>query len=332
LTVDSQAAAARMLLRPLGIGELLDRAVTLCVRHFVLFALIYVVYAIPFAIVQFYATRDISHVIESFSTILQHAQTQGTKAPDLDRVVKQLSSVSTSNSWTALTIALTFLIAPLPIAALIHAIATSYLGGSATFAESYRVGFSRWPALIGVNALYLACGSVIYFVAFVFLVFVIIALAFATAQARTFGIALDVVFGVAFFVSAMAFAVVAALAVQISYFTCVVERASFATSFARGISRVFTRIGLQRSLVVGLAFVAIGIGIFLVSLAGQSVILGVFRNEAAGTAYSTILRIATTAFATAFIGIFYYDLRVREEGLDLQLAAQAAGPDALPTT
>ncbi|MFY9780397.1 MAG: hypothetical protein WAJ85_07800 [Candidatus Baltobacteraceae bacterium] len=332
--MDSTAAHVRpdRSLRPLGIGELLDRAVTLCVRHFVLFALIYVVYAIPFAIVQFYATRDVSRAIESFSTILQHAQAQGTKAAQVDEVVKALSNFPGDGTWTGLTIALTFLVAPLPVAALIHATTTSYLGGRATFAESYRVALSRWPALLGVNLLYLACASLIYFVAIVFLVFVVMALAFTTIQARTFGIALDVVVGAGFFLFGIAFGIAAALAVQISYFTCVVERASFAASFARGIGRVFTRVGLQRSLVVGLAFVAIGMGIFLVSLAGQSVILGVFRNEAAGTAYGTVLRVATAAFTTAFIAIFYYDLRVREEGLDLQLAAQATGQDALSTT
>jgi hypothetical protein len=319
-------------LRPLGIGELLDRAVSLCVRHFVLFALIYVVYAIPFAVVQFYATRDVSRAIESFSTILQHAQAQGTKAAQADHLIKALASFQSDNTWTGLTIALTFLIAPLPVAALIHAATTSYLGGSASFAESYRVALSRWPSLLGVNLLYLACGSVIYFVAVVLLVFVVLALAFTTVQARTFGIALDVVVGAGFLLFGVAFGIVAALAVQISYFTCVVERASFAAAFASGIGRVFTRVGLQRSLVVGVAFVAIGTGIFLISLAGQSVILGVFRNEAAGTAYGTVLRVATAAFTTAFIAIFYYDLRVREEGLDLELAARASGPDALPTT
>jgi hypothetical protein len=309
---------------------LLDRAVTLCVRHFVLFALIYVVYAIPFAVVQFYATQDVSRAIEAFSTILQHAQT--TKPADVDQIVKQFSNVSGSGNWTGLTLVLAFLIAPLPIAALIHATTTSYLGKAATFAESYRVGLSRWLPLIGVNTLYLACGSVIYLVVVVVLVFVILALTFATVQVRSLGVALDVVFGLAMLLAGLAFAIVAVLAVQVSYFTCVVERASFANAFTRGISRVFARIGLQRSLLVGVAFVAIGMGIFLISLLGQSVILGIFHNEVVGTAYSTILRIATAAFTTAFTAIFYYDLRVREEGLDLQLAAQAAGPEALPTT
>ncbi len=329
--MESPAASGRTL-RPLGIGELLDRAVTLCVRHFVLFALIYVVYAIPFAVVQFYATRDVSRAIESFSTILQHAQTQGTQGAALDNLVKQFANFPGNSNWTALTLALTFLVAPVPVAALIHATATSYLGGTATFAESYRVALSRWLALLGVNLLYVAAGSVIYFIAVVLLVFIVLALAFATVAAHTLGIALDVVFGLAFCVFALGFGIVVALAVQVSYFTCVVERAPFATSFTRGITRVFAGVGLQRSLVVGLAFIAIGIGIFLVSLAGQSVILGIFRNEAAGTVYATVLRIATAAFTTAFIAIFYYDLRVREEGLDLQLAAQATGPDALPTT
>ena len=189
-----------------------------------------------------------------------------------------------------------------------------------------------WPALVGLNVLYVACGGAVYLVSVVFLVFVVIALAFVTVQARAIGIALDVVVGGTFLIAALAFGIVAALAIQISYFTCVVERAPCVTAFSRGLSRVFARVGLQRALLVGVAFVAIGIGIFLVSLVGQSIILGIIHSEALGTAYATLLRIATAAFTTAFVAIFYYDLRVREEGLDLQLAAQATALDAPPAT
>jgi hypothetical protein len=48
--------------------------------------------------------------------------------------------------------------------------------------------------------------------------------------------------------------------------------------------------------------------------------------------YATIIEVATAAFTTAFITIFYYDLRVREEALDLQIAAQAAQTGAQLST
>jgi hypothetical protein len=328
--VETPSRSAQIL-RPLGNGELLDRAVTLCVRHFVLFALIYLVYAIPFALVQFYASHDLARTIESLSTVLQ-AQTHGGKTPSVDQILKGLSQGPRTNGWAALTVVLSFLVAPLPVAALISATTTSYLGGTAGFGQAYRVALARWPALVGLNVLYLACGGAVYLVSVVFLIVVVIALTFVTVQVRAVGIALDVVVGGMFLIAALGFGIAAALAIQVSYFTCVVERAPCITAFARGLGRVFARVGLQRALVVGVALVAIGIGIFMVSLVGQSIILGIVHSEILGTAYATLLRVATAAFTTAFVAIFYYDLRVREEGLDLQLAAQATAPYAPPVT
>jgi hypothetical protein len=122
----------------------------------------------------------------------------------------------------------------------------------------------------------------------------------------------------------LAVCLVVALAWQVSYFACVLEQQNFAVAFVSGIQRVFKGVGLQRALLVGLAYVAILIGITLVSGLGETLLIGLVHSAVAGTVYTTIVRVATAAFTTAFIAIFYYDLRVREEGLDLQLAAQAA--------
>jgi len=47
------SAASVGALRPLGIGEILDRAVTLCVKHFLLLALVWLAFAVPLAIFAF---------------------------------------------------------------------------------------------------------------------------------------------------------------------------------------------------------------------------------------------------------------------------------------
>ena len=124
----------------------------------------------------------------------------------------------------------------------------------------------------------------------------------------------------------VALALVVALAIQMSYFACVVERLPFITAFARGLSRVFNKVGLRRAFLVGLAYVAIFLGVYFVTVAGQAVLYGLVRSNVAGSAYSTLVEVATAAFSTAFIAIFYFDLRVREEGLDLQVAAAGNAP------
>lgn len=314
------------MLRPLGLGEVLDRAVTLCVKNFVPLALIFIVYAIPYAVVQYLATQDLAHVMSALSTVLQ-AQGKAKGHPagaDPGALAAALSAAPRLNGWYPLLLALVFFVGPLPAAALIHACAAYYFGRVTTLAAAYRVALARWLPLVGLNCLYFGAGLMLYALVILLALALVFALVFVTAALHSVGVALAVIVGLAVALAGAAFFIVATLAVQISYFTCVLEGAGSVVAFARGIGRVFVGVGLVRSLLVGIAYATIGIGIAIVAVVGEAVIAAVSHSPAAGTVYSTVVRVATAAFTTAFIAIFYYDLRVREEGLDLQLAADAA--------
>lgn len=309
-------------LRPLGLGEVLDRAVTLCVKHFVALSLIFVIYAIPYAVVQYLATQDLSHLMSTLSTVMQSRATAGGRA-DPNALANALASAPRLNGWYPFLLALAFFVGPLPAAALIGACAAYYFNGDITLGAAYRMALGRWLPLIGVNCLYLGAGIMAYALFGLVSIAVIFAVVFAMSALHGVGIALAIVLAIVVSLLALAFLIVATLAVQISYFTCVVEGVGSVAAFARGLSRVFARIGLVRSLLVGFAYAAIAIGIAIVALAGESIVVALSHSSVAGTAYSTIVRVATAAFTTAFVAIFYYDLRVREEGLDLALAADA---------
>ncbi|MDQ2857349.1 MAG: hypothetical protein M3R53_01690 [Candidatus Eremiobacteraeota bacterium] len=307
-------------LRPLALGEVLDRAVNLCVKYFVPLSLIFLVYAVPLAVVQYFATQDFAHILQTITGAL--TPVPGRPA-DPQALARALGSVR-SNGWYAVLLALTFFVAPLPTAALISATSEAYLGRATSFARAYRHAAGRWLPLIGVNVLYgLALGAA-YVALIIAFTLAILGIALVAAGARVAGIVLGAIVGVVGLGAMVAFFIVAALAFQVSYFTCVVERAGVRRSFGLGVSRVFGGLGLRRSLLVGIVFVALGLGIVVVSLAGEALLEGLLHSVPLGTAYATIVRVATAAFTTAFIAIFYFDLRVREEGLDLQLAAQDA--------
>ncbi len=310
-------------LRPLGLGEVLDRAVTLCVRHFVPLALIFVIYAIPYAIVEYLATQDLTHVISSVTTVLQ-SQTGGGRAADPSAIVKALGTAPHLNGWYPLLVVLTFFVGPLPAGALIHACDAYYFKRETTLRRAYRVALGRWLPLVGVNCLFLGAGLMLYVGFGLVAIVVTLGLVVLTSSLHAVGVAIAVAIGAALALVAIAFLIVATLAVQIAYFTCVIERENSIVAFARGIGRVFIGIGLARSLLVGIAYVTIAIGIGIVALVGESIVVGLVHNAAAGSAYAALVRVATAAFTTAFVAIFYYDLRVREEGLDLALAADAA--------
>ena len=314
-------------LRPLGIGEVLDRAVTLCVRHFVPLALIFVVYAVPYAVVQFFATREVSSFTSTLASVLQ---SPGARR-DPHAIANALGAAPHLNGWYPALLALAFFVGPLPAAALIVACNAFYFRREVSLVRAYRTALGRWLPLIGVNLLYVVAGIVLYAAVALLAVALVLATIAVTAALHGLGIALAVVIALVVGLVALGFFIVAALAVQVSYFTCVVEGTNGIVAFSRGIGRVFGA-GLGRSLLVGAAFFAIAIGIGLVSLLGESVVAGVLHSAAAGTAYATVVRVATAAFATAFIAIFYYDLRVREEGFDLAYAADAARDASLATT
>jgi len=181
--------------------------------------------------------------------------------------------------------------------------------------------FERGVWLLGAAILYL----VIVF-AGVILAFGFIGLASALKAA---GIAIAVIFGIIFGLAIVCFALIVLVAYNVGFYVCVIERRSFVEAFSAGIQRVFNRVGFVRALYVGLAYLAIGIGVWILSLVGQGLLFGLLRSHILGTAFGTLVSVAIAAFLTAFLTIFYFDLRVREEGLDLLLAAEA--PERLPS-
>jgi hypothetical protein len=306
---------------------LLDRAVNLCVRHFGTFALIYLAFALPLAIFQFFGTADQSKVVGAVVDAFRNA---GGKPPDPAALNRAFASAP-ANASTYAFYFLALVVAPLPAAALISATSRAYLGERPAFAQAYRVALGKWLPLLGIEVLYAVGGFIAYLVALVIAVLIVLALVLLGAAVRWLAIAVAVVVGVALLLAFALGVTLVVLAVQVSFFACVVEGKSFIAAFSAGLGRVFGGGRIARSLGVGLAYVAISLGILLVATAGQSILLGLLRNNALGTVYGTLLRIGTIAFTTAFMTIYYYDLRVRSEGLDLQLEAQRTGLLADPS-
>jgi len=318
-------------LRPLGLGELLDRGVTLSVRFFVPLASLYVVFAVPYAFAQYFATLDLQKTLNEFSKMIG---VQAAGGPPVDP--RALAAILNHHPFVSplfgLLLLANLIIGPLPLAALIENTSAFYLGNTSTFAHAYQVAFGRWAPLLGLNCLYLGAGIGLYVLVVILAIVLILGLGFLTMAAHGIGIALSVIVGIAALLAAFAIGVVFILALETSYFTCVVERAPAVRSFTVGIRRVLGRVGLRRALFVGSAYIAVALGIAIISGIGNAVIILLVHSTVLSAVYSLLLRIAVVIFLSAFFAVFYFDLRVREEGLDLQIAAQqAASASLLPT-
>ena len=321
-------AESETVLRPLSVGEMLDRAVALCVKNFVPFALIYMVYAIPLGVVTYYATRDFARLMEVIAASVPTQSVPGHHASSVE-LQRQIGRLARPNVWLVLLGIGAFLISPLPAAALIDAVTGRYLGRKVSFGDAYRTALRRWLPLLGLNVMFGATAIALYLAVTIAVFAIVLVLTLVTSALHGFGIALDVVFGIASLAAIVGLATLTFLAFQVAYFSCVVENAGVLRAFARGFDRVALGAFWKRSLLVGIAYVAILIGILIVSSAGQAIVLGIVHSAVLAAAWATVVRLGTVAFTTAFIAVYYLDVRVRREGLDLQLAADALGPGAL---
>jgi hypothetical protein len=308
-------------LRPLGLGELLDRAVTLCVRYAMPFSLIYLVYGVPLGVINYFSSQGMTSFVQALTDQMK-AQTSGHEA-DPHALSTAFANSSSTGVWTILLLIFVFFVSPLVTGGLIEATSEAYFGRVPTFERAYRIALERWLNLVGINMLYGLAAGALYLIVVIVLFVVALGVIGIASAAHTAGIVIGVVVGLIFAVAIFLFALVIAIAYQMSFFACVIERSNFVASFTSGLGRVFNGIGLKRSLLVSLAYVAVAIGITIVASVGEVVLVGLLRSPIAGAAFRILISLATAAFLTAFMSAFYFDLRVREEGLDLQLAAQA---------
>jgi hypothetical protein len=300
-----------MNLRPLSLGEQLDRAVTLCVRNAPTFLLIYLVIGVPVAVFQIYGTQDQSRAIDGFVDMLRLQKTPN---------AKELSALQSPffNGFTATLLCLYVFVGPLVQATLIFAASREYFGSHATFQSAYREGVRFWLPIIGINVLYVIIFVMLYIIASLIGIVGVVAAGLLSSVSHWLGILFGVVGGGFLSIAVFGTSLLLLVALNLSYFTCIVERIGFFSAFARGAERAFSSANIQRSLLAALAVGAIYIGIALVSMAGVAMIYGFLRSNVLGAAFTALTHVGMTIFVTVFFCVYYFDMRVRREGLDLQ--------------
>jgi MFS family permease len=305
-------------LRPLSIGELLDRTFSLYRHNFVLLVGVAVVGPLALLVAQLalalagFGGRNAANAVEN----------------------------PVSAGATAVVGLIFYLIGQaISSAATTRAVAAVYLGRPITIGESFASIKERIPRVIGV----MVATTVVGGGGFALLVGLGVgAFAASLAGVRASGRPLAIVAGtvgaavlVACVIAGIAFALRYALSVQ----ACVVEDLGVRASLAR--SKVLTKNARRRlvtvmivcSAVVYVLGMAFGFVAILVPVAanglGREIVVRIFGCMAGALGAPLI---------TAAIALLYYDERVRKEGFDLQLlmesldgAAPANPAEAMPT-
>lgn len=294
------------LLRPLTLGEVFDRAVTLYVRNFVPFTLIVLAVIVPMAVLQYFAGL---HASSTLTQLLAQMQKPGS--------VPTPAQTGADGLWGLANIVVSIVLGAFAAVAIAAAAGRIYRGERIEWGACYARAFARTPAIL-----------LMVLVEIVALALVL--LAGGMAIGITFGVAIvllrvsTILAVVAFVVASivvllwLVFLVLCYLAFSFSYNAVGIEGVSMWQAIGSGFSRIFNRSELFRASLVALAFMAIYFGLMIVSVS-VAALFESMKLHVVNVAVSAAIGLVTMSFLGILLAVYYFDVRVRREGLDLQM-------------
>jgi hypothetical protein len=301
----------RLELRPLGFGEIFDRAVTLYIRNFVPFAAIVAVMIAPLAILQYILDASMQPQFQAMIRIF----TSGERISG-----EEMPSIFSSPTTVALLIILvlvTYAIWPFALNAVAVGVARLYLNRPIEFRACYAVVLGRWlpiVGMIGIDVLvFLAwyAAALILILACAFLIGVIVAI--SPGAAFLFGVLIGFV-GFIVLLPSLAPLIVA---LTFAMYSVVIEERGVMDSVRLGFARIFNRGEFWRALLFSIAVAAVMFGAS--SIFGFVGIIAAFAHLPALQAIVESLgRAIISPFAVVLMAIYYFDVRIRREAFDLE--------------
>jgi hypothetical protein len=311
-------------LRPLSIGEIFDRAITLYLKNFAPFVGIMLVLMVPLALFRYFFDRTQTGSIDRAISILTHPGTIPRSPAD------PLGVWSPQAIAAIFGIAIVFyLLLPFALNAVAVGVARLYRGRPVEFRPCYAAALRRWWPTIGVLVLDVFVLVGWYFGFALVTIVGVVAAAALFAAVKVLGILVGiVVFCLALALLLAIFPILIVLG--FAMYAVVIEGQGSGAAIAAAFGRIFTRTEVWRALLFSLAAGAIWMaGSTIVSIV--SFLALYFHQVAIAASIETILDAAILPFATVVVAVYYYDVRIRHEGYDLEseLEGLSAGPPAV---
>ncbi len=299
-----------MELRPLGFGEIFDRAITLYIRNFVPFAAIVMVLVVPLAILQYFLDLSSQPQLDALVRIFTHPERIRT-----EHMPPTFNSPASIGIFIALLL-LTYAAWPFALNAVAVGVARLYRDLPVEFRICYEVAFGRWPqimGMIGISLLVFAGWDVV-----VSAVAVILSLAIGLFLTLT-PVAFWISFAVGLIVILALLPSLAPLVVALTFsmYAAVIEERGVVESLVLGFSRVFNRSEFWRALLFSIAICAV--------ILGGSAVFGMIGLVAAfahlpllQAIIESLARAVIAPFGVVLLAVYYFDVRIRREGFDLE--------------
>jgi hypothetical protein len=321
---DSRAARAnafhRVLntkLRPLGAGELLDRAVTLFVQRFVPIVIVIAVTIVPLFVLQALVAPQSAHVLTDMGKILSSTSSAGGGSSEAIADLAQINASMVPAFGVSLV---ALLLRILMWSAIVYVIATVYTTGVVpTVRDAYTVGINCWPAQVLVGLAFAVIGGICFFPLMIvyFLIFIIV---LGLSAIKVSGVIVALVAIVLFLALLAAFAVVGSfvyMTYELAAVYVVTESPNAIEAISAAIRRNASRDMIWRTIVAGLVVVAITQGGLLPLILLGALVTAMTHIDAAYFAIFGTGTILLDGLVAAFLVVYAMDVRVRREGLDL---------------
>jgi hypothetical protein len=300
-------------LRPLGAGEMLDRAITLYVRRFALIVAVLAVVTVPVVLLQALVAPHTGQMFTDVAQILAAGPNSGAAQRAADDLARQQSS-----PLYYLVVVGALVARLLMWCAILAVVAAAYAGAETSVGAAYRLALRRWLPLVVVSlafAILAMFAAVPVFVLYFVLIVAVVALSALHQVVATIALAI-----VGFLIVLAGMVVVGSLAYMsydLAAVAMVTETGNPVEAIGIGLRRAFAPGMKRRTLVAGLVML-------LVSQAGALPILALAAVTTALThvdaLYFAILGVGSVlldGLVASFVVVYAFDVRVRREGLDL---------------
>ena len=299
--------------RPLGMGEILDRAVTVSVQRFPMLIALLAVLTVPLAILQSFSGNPLSQYIA-----LIQAAAKGSKTD----TAAILNSIPKTGPLIAL------LVSALLVGVITLAVARALAGEPLTIGGIYRSALRRLPSIVATGAIWfliLIAVSIVFSIVFGLVIFVVVRPSGVAVPAPGGIAAILLILVVALAISIPLGAIGYALAI-VSFASAVLETRNPFIAIGRAFRRIFARREFLRSIVVSLALFAVTLATSLLGVVLGGILFALTKWFASYIVIAQLFSSIGLIFSTATATIYYLDVRLRREGADLM-----AMPTSVPS-
>jgi hypothetical protein len=293
-------------LRPLDLGQIFERAVVLYRRNFLALLAIAAASVVPVALVQYLVLLRERPEIDATLSVLQHPEHLPTQhAATLFNSPLMLAVVLASALFGYYMLAFAF-------GAFAAGVSRFYSGGTIRFADAYDAVLRHWTAVVAIVGVAILALVAAYTCAVLLLAIPIVGAAAVAAQ----WFSAVVVFAVTAMVFAITFALLCILAIAgCALCTAVVESTSATWAIRLTASRILNRGEFGRAMLC--AFSVAAIGLVASTVVDAAAFIGLSRWHGAYATLDAAQRILVVPFLALVLVVYYFDVRLRYEGFDL---------------